>query len=474
MIHHHAPASRRSGLRTLLAVSTLGLIAVASPLPAATPASVKYSDHGAKPGTGRSGSASLEVRALIAKDHSTQVEATTGSLETGTRPGNIDKIQAKVFSNPLTTQNFNGLKAGGYWSNTFSSLARGTQVQIQANVSGINVPRTDVVTVTAAAALRPDLKVKSVKGPATIAPNSAATFIIELAELNGDVGARTDCVVRVNGAVVGQIGGLWVDSGDAVSATFTQAFAQPGTYTVSVTAANVSPGDWDTANNAAATEITVVASGAPLAHGAAFAEQDNITSMSHTWDYWGNTWDDNWVRNASVVQMNAQDPSHPDWFGGAEIKISNNGTLNSQIAWTQPSYSYAGPSWDGQHYYQVAGYIDASGNNFLSAVVIDGTTTTYSLDYLEGKVIYYGQWVGFVFWDVRRQGATGVDYGWQAGSTVRLQVNVEASDGAHTLDRSIPLVDQSSAVNYSTTVGDWFQKSQITSSGFMANGIVVW
>jgi hypothetical protein len=57
---------------------------------------VKYRDAGAKPATGRSGSSSLAVRALLGMDGVTQLEVTTGSFDGGraaTTP--LAKVQVK-------------------------------------------------------------------------------------------------------------------------------------------------------------------------------------------------------------------------------------------------------------------------------------------------------------------------------------------------------------------------------------------
>src|SRR5690348_11830002 len=53
------------------------------------PNSQKYHNTGMHPATGRSGSASIEARALFGKDGNTTVEVSTGSLEDGTHSGTI-------------------------------------------------------------------------------------------------------------------------------------------------------------------------------------------------------------------------------------------------------------------------------------------------------------------------------------------------------------------------------------------------
>ena len=126
------------------------------------PNQVKYRDAGAKPATGRSGNATLEVRALLAKDNTTLLEVTTGALDaTAVAPGNLAKLQVKAL-NPddlteaLWTENYNHREGGGYASYTLGLPGRGMPLQVQANITGID-ERTDVVAVVETVKLRPDL-----------------------------------------------------------------------------------------------------------------------------------------------------------------------------------------------------------------------------------------------------------------------------------------------------------------------------
>src|SRR4051812_17540654 len=72
-----------------------------------------------KPATGRSGSASITARALLGKSGGTELEVTTGVLDsTLAPPGNLAKVQVKALV-PNTqrlsfTDNHNGLSGGGY------------------------------------------------------------------------------------------------------------------------------------------------------------------------------------------------------------------------------------------------------------------------------------------------------------------------------------------------------------------------
>lgn len=224
------------------------------------PNTIKYSDTGSQPATGRSGSATIQSRALIAKDGSTLVESTTGVLDGATGAGAFKHVQAKIQDTAGSTQralNYTDL-TGGYWSQTYSGIARNDTIQLQQNITGVDAPRTDVVTTVATAKLRPDLSVLRISAPSKAYVHAPVNFTATVGELNGDVGARADCVLSVDGQQVAQALGIWVDAGHTVACAFTTTFATTGTKNVVVSATNVVPGDWDLSNNSASTTIQIV------------------------------------------------------------------------------------------------------------------------------------------------------------------------------------------------------------------------
>jgi len=75
--------------------------------------------------------------------------------------------------------------------------------------------------------------------------------------LNGNIGARTDCVLYVNDVEADRAAGIWVDSGDSVSCAFSPSFTTLGTNRLKVRAESVDPGDWDNANNVVEKDIVV-------------------------------------------------------------------------------------------------------------------------------------------------------------------------------------------------------------------------
>ncbi|MDB4899511.1 MAG: hypothetical protein JWN53_1319 [Gemmatimonadetes bacterium] len=240
------------------------------------PNRVKYSDVGARPASGRSGSASLQARALLGKDGAALLEATTGSLEDGTAPGQLKKMQVKLFASngtQLQVQNYSG-QGTGYWSNAYAGIGRKQTFQLQANVGGIDGNRNDVVTVSTEAVRRPDIAVDAVTAPARALAGTRVNVVGVVSERNGDVGARTTCVLNIDGAVVDQASGIWVDAGHSVSCAFQTVFTTVAQHQVQVYATGVSPADWDDANNSASTSVDVVSPETPLSYSAKFTGSD--------------------------------------------------------------------------------------------------------------------------------------------------------------------------------------------------------
>ena len=404
------------------------------------PNSQKYHDTGIHPATGRSGSASLEARALLAMDGSTYIEATTGSLEAGTHSGSIAKAQLKAGG---TTQNFNGLSNNGYWSTTAANLGRGQPIQVQANVRGIDPKRTDVVTVNTPVVRRPDIAVTSLNGASTAPPNTQVMFQAMVSELNGDVGARADCVLSVNGTDVDHADGIWVDASGTVSCLFSHSFDTPGTYDVRVTASNVVPGDWDTSNNSASTSITIAPSHGTIDHGYLTVSEAHYgyfyQSSSTQPDV---TYERQLHYDYSYSQIygygySSQIATHPMQRLDLSIAVDGSNVLTESLA---PAYS--GVYDDGFSFRQ--GYTQFYGNGrWATAYSYDyyGAYPAYSyfdVQILRGSVTYLGHdqycyawgcntWVYNYtdFWD------GGGTFGFTANSVVNFQADFVGADGEH-------------------------------------------
>lgn len=221
------------------------------------PNSVKYRDSGAKPANGRSGSASIEARALVGSDGQAAIELTTGSFESGAAaPGSIDRVQIKRNADSDAAITSNVATAGGFVSIPIDGLVWNEPLQLQANVSGIDPTRTDVVTVTTAVRRRPNLIITAEAPVHAIAglPYSVNAAIFEV---NRDVGARATCVMRVNGSEVDRAENIWVDAGGRVVCHMLHTFESTGAQNVEYALIDQSPADWDSSNNVARTTVHV-------------------------------------------------------------------------------------------------------------------------------------------------------------------------------------------------------------------------
>lgn len=248
---------------------------------------VKYRNAGAQKATGRSGNATLEVRALRSRDNTTLLEVTTGALdETAVAPGNLAKLQMKAL-NPddlaeaLWTANYNHREGGGYASYTLASPGRGMPIQVQANITGIDA-RTDVVTVVETVKLRPDLSPTAIVGPDRARVNTPVSISATVRERNGDVGATANCVLYVDGSEVDRLDGMWVDAAGTVSCAFAHVFTDIGTRALRVAVEGVVPGDWDTANNSIAGSIAIVSTNDFYYYADAFSD---VEPRTYVYDY---------------------------------------------------------------------------------------------------------------------------------------------------------------------------------------------
>lgn len=474
-----------------------------------TPNSQKYSNNGAKPATGRSGSASLEARVMIGKDGKMLVETSTGSVEQAGGPGNLSKVQVKFGD---LTQNFNGLKAGGYFSAQFPAVGRGTPIQVQGNVRGIDPKRTDVVTVTTPAVLRPDLAVDAVTGPAEQMMNAPATFVATLTETNGDLGALANCVLSVDGTQVDVAPAIWVDAGDSVNCQFSRSFEQPGTYAISVSAEDVTPGDWDTANNQAQTTITILEPSKAITSGSLEASQENSSQYSYYendyysyyygwYTYYGERWSH---RNLSAVALNGSRQGGASLMQQVTATINVNGSTAHQVTLSpnRPTTFDNGSSYSAcmeysYDYWTGSGYARSADRAQMCSGGVHGNPnskwTNYSYTRNTGTVTYYGYdgycgyyydwWSGYYYWSCyayyswnnHETYGNGISSTWTPNTQIQVKVNfLDDSAVSHTADRSVTLQDVSHEVNYFSDWHGWYSYQRWQSSGRRYRGRITW
>jgi hypothetical protein len=196
----------------------------------------KYRDSGARPATGRSGSAVLSARAVLWRDGVVRLLVTTGDLDhPEAAPGELAKVQLKVFSPEgglLSTTNYQRPSRGGSHLFLLPGLVPGSRIQVQANVRGIDRNRTDVVTLTET--VKPAPSLAAVLDPITAVAGVPTVITASVTETGGVTGTYTTCTLYVDGVAVDSIRDVWVDAGDEVTCAFTHTFDREGSYDVSV------------------------------------------------------------------------------------------------------------------------------------------------------------------------------------------------------------------------------------------------
>lgn len=349
----------------------------------AVQSSKHYRESGVPNATGRSGSAHMTARALLSKDGSGTVEVTTGTLDSSsTPPGSFRKVQFKALSstgNPLQVQNLFPPTASGYYSFASSSLHRAEQLQLQANIDGIDGNRTDVVTLVETVKVRPDLAVANLSFPPSAVPNQAVNISANIVEMNGDTGATTTCVLAIDGNNVDQVNNVYVDAAGSVSCAFVYAFSSPGGHTIQVSAINVVPADWDTSNNSSSGTIEITNPNTAEQSYGSF-EDDNggfpvtATNTSKQW-YMGTLVED--VSNTFGTTGHTQD---------SNTQFSSSGCTGSTnaVAWQFPVNVAYSETMDGKSVYSFAdtgiagSTISFSGYNFP---ICSGIVASENLQY---------------------------------------------------------------------------------------------
>jgi hypothetical protein len=221
----------------------------------------KYREKNGTGAKGRAGGASLTARMLYAKNGITDLEATTGEFGSPTPPpGTFWKMQVSALDAlgvVMSTTQYKDLDGkGGYFKASYTNLYPGQPFQIQAHIR-TSTKRNDVVTVTTSVQKRPDIAASALVSPPMAPVNLPIKMFAVLSELNGNIGARTDCVLYVNDVEADRASGVWVDSGDSISCAFSPSFTTLGTNHLKVKAENVDPGDWDEANNVVERDIVI-------------------------------------------------------------------------------------------------------------------------------------------------------------------------------------------------------------------------
>ena len=241
-----------------------------------------YKDEGEKPAKARVGRTQFQARALLGKDGVTDLEVTTGSLDSSTTPpGYLSEVHVKAFRLDGTRQfdkEFEHLRSGGgYAKFSFplpvvarrtgdddeakkdTRLEHGQLLKLKLEGKGLlsGDEGEAEAKLETTVLYRPDLAVTSLHYPGVARLKTAVDVTASVVELRRDVGAHADCILSVDGAPVDKAAGIWVDRNGAVSCHFAHIFTAAGKHTVSVAVENVTPGDYDVDNNSLSGTIQI-------------------------------------------------------------------------------------------------------------------------------------------------------------------------------------------------------------------------
>lgn len=235
----------------------------------------KYSDNGAKCKSVRSGNAALCGRAMLGSDGVTLLELNTNDPN-GRPAGTILKVVVKPKHEDMPKQRFDNVNVATF-SVSLNGLEKNDEIKVEAQVRGLDGKKREI-NLKVPVLLRANLAVVSLDAPIE-ARTGVPIIVTAFIENHGDFGANADCVLFADGVQVDIASENWIDvtvGDEQVSCQLTHTFATDGVKILQVSLNNVAPGDFDTTDNAAATQINIVPN--PFLGYIAFARERQSTT----------------------------------------------------------------------------------------------------------------------------------------------------------------------------------------------------
>lgn len=270
----------------------------------------------------------------------------------------------------------------------FTDLLRAQPFNAFVQVQTAQTVNKENLEVAVAVKLRPDVTVDSITSPARIVVNQVVNFAALVRELNGDLGASARVQLRENGNVIDTVPTVAVSGRGSASAVFSALFTTPGTRTLTVTADDVNPGDYDLSNNTRSVTIEVVNDLQPAFFRASFwsyRDRDYFYEYSHWWGY---------------GQQRIQGSEENVWMELRGLPISStlekvtadfgaDGALNPALHFELTNLSVHDGYYYGQSYQldaQTNLYTYVDPNNYY------GTGRVVQVSRYAGDAVHYSQW----------------------------------------------------------------------------------
>ena len=441
-----APAARAPGERASLASSSSG--------PPLVSTAVKYRDTGGKPARGRSGNAVVDAFAVLDKAGVTTLDFYTRHATDWWRYGYVNKAQIKAFAPDGQRKFTRNLVESDPWYGPngpipgqvlLHGLGRGDQIQLQANVEGIDAPRIDVVTVTEKVKRLPDLTVE-MTAPAEAEAQTYVNVMGVVNERNGDMGTWAECELLVEDQVVDYAWYVWVDAGDAVTCATTVTFNTPGTYSLAMRVRLSWDREWDTENNTDTATIQVHGESPQFYTSASFEQHTSVDSSVYydRWENpiegWGNEYRHEYVETSTYqyAYMYAYMPAPLTGPVDVRVGMSTGGQAVHAAEWSHPGWAN---SW-----WCLDRWSEGAMLWLCSSGSLTWGSTTFEYSFMAGAVTYHSREYSRTWDDL--SGDEFV-YHWNSdyeyGDTVPLgddwtfNVRLNTPAGEHDLSRALQL-----------------------------------
>lgn len=316
--------------RLVVSASIWGFLfpASAANLPVRVTNDMKYRET-SKPDIKKDGDWALSVRALLNRDGSADLDVTSGVLDDRTTAvGSIKRVQVTGLDKTGADryrQRFEDLPP--YATLHLLNLWRGQHLRVDAqfrDAAGRPSPSMAAATVVKK---RPFLALSSLRSPDEVLINTDVNVNVFAQERNGDVGARANAVLYIDGVEADRINGLWVDAAGLVDAQFTCRFRSVGQHTIQVGLErdSITPGDWTDTDKIVAKTVSAVPDTASLDYSVAVTD---MQFRSHSlWKAW-------YADGSPDITVTA---ASPDWMGaddrtGRQQQASFYATLHERIS----------------------------------------------------------------------------------------------------------------------------------------------
>lgn len=173
--------------------------------------------------------------------------------------------------------------------------------------------------------LRPDIAVESVSAPETAVVGQLINVVAHLRELNGDLGALSDVVLRQDANTLDSVPAVALTAASTADVMLAVSFSEPGTYELVASAENVNPGDYDGSNNSASATITVASSVQPASYYMYYNNYDYRYWSEQDNPYWYSSYENRSYWEYFYENLNF--PSTFEFPGKATMEVYSAGNL---------------------------------------------------------------------------------------------------------------------------------------------------